>query len=75
MASIRQGELYEPSGLSFFYKRRYMGPRAWSRTKHCKVDYTTLMKRLSKGWDFADAMETPPGENNPALKRNKLCRS
>lgn len=69
MGSVRKGEMYEPSGQVFKYRGQWKGPREWSRTNHCKVAYTVLMQRVGKGWDFKDAMETPPGHCNPALKR------
>jgi hypothetical protein len=69
MGRKQQGELYEPSGHVYWYRGQRKGPRAWSRTAYCKVSYTVLMQRVGKGWKFSDAMETPPGQNNPALSR------
>lgn len=37
----------------------------WARDPRSKVKYTTLFRRLQRGWDFGTALTTPAGQTPP----------
>ncbi len=53
--------------IAAFGERKAMGE--WALDPRCAVSYTTLVKRLGKGWAPEKAIATPPANPRPGISR------